>query len=325
MASRPTITIVGTGLVGASLGMSIMQSRGKEIDVIGHDRDHAQAGLARRMGAVSGVDRNLISACAKADMLILATPASGIRETLELVANDLKSGCVVHDTASVKVPVLNWANEILPPEVSYVGGDPILFGDEAGIESARADLFSGMQYCITPAARASSEAVKLVTDLVAMTGAIPHFIDPYEHDGLIGATEHLADIIAVTFLRTLSTSGGWRDMRRMAGATFDRVTCFSSAEAAEYRDRALLNKDNVLRWVDSLQNQLSQFRMLVERGDGASIHTYYEEEMQERLEWLQDRSTQNWGDMPEKTDIPTSGEFMSEMLFGGLARRRRQE
>jgi hypothetical protein len=65
--------------------------------------------------------------------------------------------------------------------------------------------------------------------------------------------------------------------------------------------------------------------MLVERGDGASIHTYYEEEMQERLEWLQDRSTQNWGDMPEKTDIPTSGEFMSEMLFGGLARRRRQE
>jgi len=325
MASRPTITIVGTGLVGASLGMSIMQSRSKEIDVIGHDRDHAQAGLARRMGAVSGVDRNLISACTKADMLILAIPASGIRETLELVANDLKSGCVVHDTASVKVPVLNWADEILPPKVSYVGGDPILFGDEAGIDSARADLFSGMQYCITPAARASSEAVKLVTDLVAMTGAIPHFIDPYEHDGLVGATEHLADILAVTFLRTLSTSGGWRDMRRMAGATFDRVTCFSTADPAEYRDRILLNKENILRWMDNVQGQLSQFRMLVERGDGASIQTYYQEEMDERLEWLRDRESQNWGDMPEKTDIPTSGEFMSEMLFGGLARRRRQE
>jgi prephenate dehydrogenase len=325
MASQPTITIVGTGLIGTSLGMSIMQSRGKEINVIGHDQDHAQAGLARRMGAVANVERNLISACAKADMLILAIPASGIRETLELVANDLKSGCVIHDTASIKVPVLEWAHEILPPEVSYVGGDPILFGDEAGIDSARADLFAGKQYCIIPSMRASSEAVKLVTDLVAMTGAIPHFIDPYEHDGLIAATEHLADIVAVTFLRALSTSGGWRDMRRMGGATFDRVTCFSAADPTEYRDRALLNKDNVVRWIDALQNQLSQFRMLVERGDGASIETYYQEEMQERLEWLQDRATQNWGDMPEKTDIPTSGEFMSEMLFGGFGRRRRQE
>jgi prephenate dehydrogenase len=325
MASRPCITIVGTGLIGASLGMAILKARGKELDVLGHDIDHAQAGLARRMGAVTHVERNLISACAKADMLILAIPARAIRETLELVANDLKSGCVVTDTASVKVPVLQWADELLPSQVSYVGGDPILFGDEAGIESARADLFAAAQYCITPSTRASSEAVKLVTDLVAMAGAIPHFIDPYEHDGLIGATEHLADILAVTFLHTVTSSAGWRDMRRMCGATFDRVTCFSNADPAEYSGRALLNRDNALRWIDALQGALSQFRMLVDRGDREAIEAYYGVEMQNRLQWLQDRAAQNWGDMPEKTDIPTSGEFLSEMFFGGLARRRRDE
>jgi hypothetical protein len=27
--------------------------------------------------------------------------------------------------------------------------------------------------------------------------------------------------------------------------------------------------------------------------------------------------------MPEKADIPTSGEFLGEMFFGGLSRRRR--
>jgi prephenate dehydrogenase len=323
MAQKPCITIVGTGLIGASLGMAILKARGDELDVLGHDRDHGQAALARRMGAVTRVDRNLISACAKADMLILAIPASGIRETLELVAHDLKDGCVVADTASVKIPVLQWADELLPPEVSFVGGDPILFGDDAGIEMARADLFADKQYCITPSPRASSEAVKLATDLVAMAGAIPHFIDPYEHDGLIGATEHLADIAAVTFLRTLTSSGGWRDMRRMCGATFDRVTCFSVADAMEYRDRALLNRENVLRWIDNLQRELSEFRRLVERQDGEAIEAYYQAEMENRLHWLQDRATQNWGDMPERSDIPTSGEFLSEMFLGGLARRRR--
>jgi hypothetical protein len=112
-------------------------------------------------------------------------------------------------------------------------------------------------------------------------------------------------------------------MRRMAGATFDRVTCFSSADPAEYHGRALLNRDNILRWIDNVQAELSQFRALVERGDGSAIEAYYQVEMQERLQWLQDRASQNWGDMPEKTDIPTSGEYISEMLFGGLGRRRR--
>ena len=327
MAAQPCITIIGTGLVGASLGMAILSSRGSEIEVLGHDRDHGQANLARRMGAVSKVDRNLISAASKADMLILAIPALEIRETLELIANDLKAGCVVHDTASVKAPVLQWADELLPPEVSYVGGDPILFGDEAGIESARADLFAQKQYCITPSSRASSEAVRLVTDLVAMTGAIPHYIDPYEHDGLIGGTDHLADMVAIAFLHVLHAAQDGQELPRRGGATFGRVAALSMphADPSEYRGRALYNRDNLLRWMDGMQAELSQFHALIERGDSGAIEDYYAIEMENRLMWLRDRASQSWGDMPEQADIPTSGEFLSEMLFGGLARRRREE
>lgn len=325
MAQRPCITIVGTGLIGASLGMAILKARGDELDVLGHDIDPGQATLARRMGAVTKVDRNLISACSKADMLILAIPAPGIRETLEIVANDLKSGCVVTDTASIKVPVLQWADELLPPEVSFVGGDPILFGDEAGLDSARADLFADKQYCVVPSTRASSEAVQLATDLVAMAGGIPHYIDPYEHDGLVAGTEHLADIVSVALLGTLTASGGWRDMRRMCGATFDRVTCFSTDDVSEYRGRALLNRDNILRWMDNMQRELSRLRTLVERGEAEAIEAYYETQMNERLEWLKDRAAQSWDTTAGKSELPEKGEFLSQMFLGGLGRRRRED
>jgi hypothetical protein len=112
-------------------------------------------------------------------------------------------------------------------------------------------------------------------------------------------------------------------MHRMRGATFERVTSFSMDDTLEYRDRALLNQKNVLRWIDNLQRELSEFRRLVERQDGEAIAEYYQIEMENRLQWLQDWSSQNWGDMPERTEIPTAGEFMGEMFFGGLARRRR--
>jgi len=322
MASQPCITIVGTGLIGTSIGMAIQRARGQEISVLGHDKDFAQARLAQRMGGVQKVERNLRAACAQADMIVIAIPASEVRETLAVIANDLKSGCVVTDTTSVKAPVIAWADEYLSDEVSFVGGDPILFGDEAGIEAARADLLEGALYAITPSVKATSESVKLVTDLVAMVGATPHFIDPHEHDGLIAGTEHLADILAVVLLHTLSTSGGWRDMRRLGGATFDRVTCFAQAEALEYASRALLNKDNLLRWIDAFQHQLDDFRRLIASENGPAIEAYYAEEMETRLAWLQDRAAGEWGDLPEKVDLPTSGEYMSQMLFGGLGRRR---
>jgi hypothetical protein len=139
----------------------------------------------------------------------------------------------------------------------------------------------------------------------------------------MGGTEHLADVVAVTLLRTLTSSPGWRDMRRMAGATFDRVTCFSQADPTEYVGRALLNRQNLLRWIDALQGELSQFRLLVDREDIGAIRDYYEVEMDNRLQWLQDRASGNWGDMPDQSDIPSTGEFMSQMLFGRLGRRDR--
>ena len=74
-----------------------------------------------------------------------------------------------------------------------------------------------------------------------------------------------------------------------------------------------------------MQRELSQFRYYVEREDGEAIAEYYQAEMEQRLVWLQDRAEHNWGDMPEKTNIPSSGEFLGEMLFGGFARRGRDE
>ncbi len=321
-STKPVITIIGTGLIGTSIGLAIRRARGDEIELVGHDRDLGVAQAAKRMGAVHKVERNLFSACQQADMIIMAIPASGIKETLELIANDLKEGCIITDTASLKVPVLKWADQLLPDTVSFVGGDPILFGDEAGIESAKPDLFAKRLYCITPSVKASSDAVRLVTDLVAMLGAIPHYIDPYEHDGLIGGSEHLADVVAVTLLGTLASSGGWRDMRRVCGATFDRVTCFSVNNVAEYRDRALLNKENLIRWIDALQNELFKFRTLLEQGNPDAIEQYYQQQMTARTEWLEAFSTQNW-DGVQKSELPTAGEMMGQMFFGGLAGRRK--
>jgi prephenate dehydrogenase len=157
-----------------------------------------------------------------------------------------------------------------------------------------------------------------------MVGAIPYFIDPHEHDGLIGGTEHLADTVAAALLGTLAKSDDWPDIRHMGGSTFGRVAHFSEPDPAEYRGRAVLNRANVLRWIDAFQRELSEFRQLVEQEDGDAIEHYFGTHMDVRLQWLEDRANQDWGDRPQESEIPSSGEFMSQMFFGGFGRRRRE-
>ncbi|MEW5961734.1 MAG: prephenate dehydrogenase/arogenate dehydrogenase family protein, partial [Chloroflexota bacterium] len=89
--SNFTITIVGTGVIGASLGLALKQSQ-EPLRVLGHDKDllHAKAGV--KQGAFDRAEWNLVNACEPADLIILAIPLNGIRATLAAIAPYLKPG-----------------------------------------------------------------------------------------------------------------------------------------------------------------------------------------------------------------------------------------
>ena len=247
--SKPRITIVGLGLIGGSIGLALCQT-GNDYEVVGHDREHAVAGKARKLGAVGKTEWNLVSACEEADLIIVATPVMAIKETLTAIASYLKPGCLITDTASIKGPVMAWAKEILPDTVNFVGGNPIISQEGSlptGIEGARADLFQGGLYCLTPSPEAAPQAVQLATDLVHLLGASPFFLDAAEHDGLMAGVDHLPFILSAALLETAVQSPAWREMRKLAGDAFQSVTRFSSGDAATYRDACLTNGENIVR------------------------------------------------------------------------------
>src|SRR5512138_3105157 len=101
------ITILGLGQVGASLGLALAEKK-ETILRVGNDREPEIARRAQKMGAVDQVQHNLPNAVSKADVVVLAMPVDEIRETLEVIARDLKDGCVVVDTSPVKVGVSDW-------------------------------------------------------------------------------------------------------------------------------------------------------------------------------------------------------------------------
>jgi len=317
------ITIVGLGHIGGSFALAL-KAAGVKATLVGHDRDHEQAKRIRKMGGLDKIDWNLISACEGADVLILATPLAGIRQTMEVTAQYLKPGCVVTDTASLKAPVLQWADEFLPDTVSFVGGNPIT--GPGGGEEIRADLFQGITYCLTPHIRSAASAVDLISNLVRAIGAQPYFMDPAEHDGLLAAVEQLPFILAAALLRTATHTPVWRELRRLAGEAFATGTSFSSPLAETYRDACLNNATNIVRWVDAFRDELDTLRELILTADEEKLGQVFAEALADRRQWEQDARRGRWEEVPSQMgEVPTGMDMLAQLLGLGGRRRRREE
>jgi prephenate dehydrogenase len=325
-ASKPRITIVGLGQVGGSIGLALRQAEVAS-EVIGHDLARAAGDQAKKTGAVDRIHWNLISACEESDLIILSTPVGAIEETLEAIGPYLRPDCVVVDTASLKAPVMAWAAKHLPPQVHFVGGDPIP-GTPArghgGLDAARADLFQGGLFCLMPSATAGPDSVKLAAELAAVLGAKPLFLDAEEHDGLLAAVEHLPALLALTTMQTMITQPAWRELRKVAGPAFETSTDLVSAQAVTQSDLYLLNKDNLLRWIDAFSASLQSIRELLAQDESEELAERFTGAAQERGRWMADRSEGEWLEGP-RTEMPERPSMVDTFLGTFWRRKPREE
>jgi prephenate dehydrogenase len=323
--SKPRITIVGLGQVGASIGLALRQAEAASI-IVGHDRDREAANEAKSMGAVDRLHWNLISACEETDLVILALPLDGLEPTMEAIGPELRAGCVVIDTASLKGPVLDWAARHLPEQVHFVGTDPVLGKSWQGADNrqaARADLFQQGLFCIVPSPGADSDSVKLVTDLVSILGASPLFLDAAEHDGLLAAVDQLPGLLALALLETAIHQPTWRELRKVAGPAFEVGTRLVASDPADRAGGYVANSENVLRWLDVLAAALDSVRQAVSDGDPEALETRIWEALAERQAWRADRAAGQWFE-GARSPLPARPNLL-DSLFGTFWRRGSRE
>jgi prephenate dehydrogenase len=168
------IAIVGCGLVGGSLALGLKKN-GFSGEIVGCDRAEVLE-KARRRGAIDIGAAELSEAVANADLIYLATPVVAILDLLPQVAKAARPGALVTDSGSTKVRICRLAKEMLPENVTFLGGHPMAGREVSGIENADADLFAAAKYILV------GEPNDEFGELVKMLGAEPVFMDAETHD-----------------------------------------------------------------------------------------------------------------------------------------------
>lgn len=298
----PVISIVGLGPLGVAMGRALAAVR-TDFRLVGHDRAPERVRSAVAAGAIDDGRWNLIAAVDDADLVILAEPLAQALETLAVIGPHLRPGSLVTDTAPVMRPLLRAAAD-LPPGVSYVSGHPVLSGSltdaapdavdaaaaavsstpastaaaaPAPATSAAAGPFTGIVYCVVPAAGADAEAVRVLVDLIGAIGAEPYFIDADEHDALVAAVDQLPHLAGAALARVLGLSPSSDDLARLVPRRMRATWLAAGRGGDDAADAAVADRVAVLAWLDGLLRELGELRGRVASGDAAAVGAWLTE------------------------------------------------
>lgn len=265
----PRAAVIGIGLIGGSFALAAKHA-GLVGKVVGVALSPSTREGALAVRAADEVSADPQAAVADADLVYLATPVESICALLTILGPSLKPGALITDAGSTKVQIMAAAAH-LPPEVTFIGGHPLAGSEQAGIAAARADLFAGCNYFLTPRPDTAEEAVARMEELVRGLPARPVVVTPELHDYLLAMTSHLPHLLAwalCTAARRVDspealapfTGGAWRDTTRIA----------ASPEEV-WADILLSNAENLAAAAGELTTGLQAFLQAIDQGDRPAL------------------------------------------------------
>ena len=242
MLGPRTVGIVGTGLIGTSIGLAIRQRRVAE-RVVGMDVDAAAVEAARTRGALDkgGTTHDVLR---EADLVVVAVPPDAVVEAALAAAGALRPGAVLIDVASTKAGIVRELEQRLPRLIRYVGGHPMAGVERSGPQAADAALLAGRPFIITPTAAGDGEAVEMVAALARGMGMEPVVLSPADHDELVAQVSHAPYLLAAAVLNAAAEEAlrvqgpGFAGFARLAGSPVELWTQICAGNVAAIR-RAL--------------------------------------------------------------------------------------
>jgi prephenate dehydrogenase len=204
--------------------------------------------------------------------VFVAVPVGAVVSTVAEALAAAGPECVVSDVGSTKRDVV-----AAHDDARFVGGHPVAGAETAGVEHARADLFDGATWYLTPTATTSGILFERLHGVVADLGARPAAIDAVTHDRLLASVSHLPHVLAnVLVSQAANTLAGENERLPVAGPSFRDATRVAGANGEVWTDIYLSNRDALIQQLDEAAGRLAGVREALAAGDRAGIAAWNE-------------------------------------------------
>jgi prephenate dehydrogenase len=269
-----TVTIVGVGLIGASLGLALKKA-GVVTKVLGVGRSKENLDQAQKMGAIDGVV-DLVEAAKQSDVIVLCMPVAQMRAVFEIIEPHLEPRTMITDAGSTKGDVILAAKEVLGKKAcQFVPAHPIAGGAQHGASAAKADLFQGKQTIVCPLQENSPEDIALISGLWESVGSMVKKIGSVQHDAIYAAVSHLPHLLSYALMASVVNSEDADQKLDHVGAGFKDFTRIAASSPEMWRDICIGNRAAILQELDRYLLIVNHMRKLVAEGDGEGLEKLF--------------------------------------------------
>ncbi|MEO8091315.1 MAG: prephenate dehydrogenase/arogenate dehydrogenase family protein [bacterium] len=278
------IAVLGVGLIGGSVGLAARNRLGAE--VVGFDPDAANRERALEVGALDRIAEALAEAVAGADVVFCAAPVAALPSLVAEAVASVGGEAVVTDVGSTKLQVI----AALPESARerFIGGHPLAGAETAGVENARADLFEGARWYLTPTERSGGLQYDRLQRTVADLGARPQAIDPEAHDRLMATVSHLPHVIANVLVQTAAAAlAEESEHLPEVGPSFRDTTRVAGANPPIWEDIYAANSDAVADAIDAVSTRLGEASRLIRAGEAPEVGRWHRAAGEDRRRLLE--------------------------------------
>ena len=262
--------VLGLGLIGGSIGLAARQRLGCE--VVGWGPNDPTVERALELGAIDRAADSVEEACGGAEVVFCAAPVSALPELVAAALAASGPETVVTDAGSTKRELVAALGE----DERFIGGHPLAGAETAGVANARADLFEGARWYLTPTERSGGILYDRLQRTVAGLGARPQAIDAEAHDRLMATVSHLPHVLA-NVLAAQAAAELTHDSERMpeVGPSFRDATRVAGSNPAIWGDIFTSNRDAVVAAIDDAVARLGGARELIASGEPGAVAAWH--------------------------------------------------
>ena len=169
-----------------------------------------------------------------------------------------------------------------------MGGHPIAGAETAGVEYARADLFQGATWYLTPGAQSSGLLYERLHRLVVSLGARPVAIDADTHDRLLAAVSHLPHVLAnVLVSQAAQMLGEEGEALPRVGPSFRDATRVAGANTDIWTDIYIANAEAIAVEIEETVARLQGVADSLRAGDADALSAWNEAAREDRRRLLE--------------------------------------
>jgi prephenate dehydrogenase len=257
------VTIIGTGLIGGSLGLALKKRRlaGR---IVGSDRAPVLE-RARDCGVIDSGIVNPVEAVRGSDLVVLATPVIAILDLMDRLGPTVPPRTLVTDVGSTKAEIARRAVKAFGRNAGqrFLAGHPMAGIEQGGVEHADADLFEDAAWLFTPLPRQRVHAGLCgdFLDCVEKLGAKIATLDPSDHDRFCAWVSHLPQMISTALAAALVDEFGEEaPLLDIGGRALRELTRISGSPYSMWRDIAITNRKNLGEAMQKLEQRLAHIR-----------------------------------------------------------------